>query len=43
MNIRSAVCTSATDDHAFILGAAVAKVRRRTTPFGTSQGTATRI
>ncbi len=38
-----AVCTPASDDHTPLLGTAVAKVRRRTAPIGTSQGTATRI
>lgn len=38
-----AVCTPVTDDHTPLLGTAVAKVRRRTAPIGTSQGTATRI
>ncbi len=38
-----AVFTPATDDHTPVLGTAVAQVRRRTSPIGTSQGTATRI
>ncbi|WP_269142662.1 hypothetical protein [Georgenia yuyongxinii] len=43
MSNKLAVYTPASDACPFIAGPAVAKVRRRIAPIGTSQGTAPRI